>query len=68
VVIGDAVNASSPETIEFLRSKGVDVTVLDRAASAAAQGCIALAAKFRAERPELWLEDWGGGPNPALRP
>jgi cytosine deaminase len=68
VVIGDAVNASSPETIEFLRSNGVEVTVLDRTASSAAQGCIALAAKFRAERPELWLEDWGGGPNPALRP
>jgi creatinine deaminase len=67
VVIGDAVNASSPETIEFLRSNGVEVTVLDPAASAAAQGCIALAAKFRVERPELWLEDWGGGPNPALR-
>lgn len=67
VVIGDAVNAAGPETIEFLRSNGVDVTVLDRTASAAAQGCIALAAKFRVERPELWFEDWGGGPNPALR-
>jgi len=28
-------------------------------------GCIALAAKFRVERPELWFEDWGGEPNPA---
>ena len=65
VVIGDAVNASSPETIEFLRSKGVDVAILDPTTSAAAQGCTALAAKFRSERPELWLEDWGGGPNPA---
>jgi len=63
VVIGDAVNAATPETIEFLRSKGVDVTVLDPAASAAAQGCVALSARFRAERPDLWLEDWGGGPS-----
>ena len=68
VVIGDAVNASGPETIDFLRAHGVEVTVLDPATSAAAQGCIALAAKFRGERPELWTEDWGGGPNPALRP
>ena len=60
VVIGDTVNAASPETIDFLRSKGVEVTVLDASASAAARGCIALAAKFRVERPELWLEDWGG--------
>ena len=67
VVIGDAVNASGSETIEFLRSHGVEVMVLDPAASAAAQGCIALAARFRVERPELWTEDWGGGPNPALR-
>ena len=67
VVIGDAVNAAGPETIDFLRSHGVEVTVLDPAASAAAQKCIALAAKFRAERPELWTEDWGGGANPALR-
>ena len=67
VVIGDAVNAASAETIEFLRAHGVDVTVLDPAKSAAAQGCIALTAKFRVERPELWLEDWGGGINPALQ-
>jgi cytosine deaminase len=68
MVIGDAVNAAGPETIEFLRSNGVDVVVLDPSASAAAQGCVALAAKFRVERPELWLEDWGGGPNPVLHP
>jgi creatinine deaminase len=67
VVIGDVVNAASPETIDFLRSHGVEVTVLDQANSAAARGCIALAAKFRVERPELWTEDWGGGPNPMLR-
>jgi creatinine deaminase len=68
VVIGDAVNASGPETIDFLRAHGVEVTVLDAATSAAAQGCIALAATFRVERPELWTEDWGGGPNPSLTP
>ncbi|HEY3635864.1 MAG TPA: nucleoside deaminase [Caldimonas sp.] len=66
VVIGDVMNAASPETIEFLRSKGVDVTVLDQTNSSAARGCIALSAKFRVERPDLWLEDWGGGPNPLL--
>ena len=66
VVVGDAVNASGPETVDFLRSHGVEVTVLDPAASAAAQGCIGLAAKFRGERHELWTEDWGGGPNPVL--
>jgi creatinine deaminase len=66
VVIGDTVNAGGDETIRFLRGKGVEVTVIDAATSPAARDCIALAARFRAERPELWLEDWGGGPNPAL--
>lgn len=68
VVVGDTVNASSDETLRFLRAKGVEVTVMDPAASPAARDCIALAARFRRERPELWLEDWGGGPNPALAP
>lgn len=63
VVIGDAQNASSDETIRFMRGKGVDVIVLDPAASTAAHDCIALCARFRSEKPELWLEDWGGGPN-----
>ena len=65
VVIGDAANAAGPETIDFLRAHGIEVTVLDAEASAAAQGCIALAARFRVEQPELWAEDWGGGPDPA---
>ncbi|MFN7112756.1 MAG: nucleoside deaminase [Alphaproteobacteria bacterium] len=65
VVIGDTVNAGSDETILFLRAKGIEVTVLDPAQSAAAADCIKLAAAFRAEKPDLWLEDWGGGPNPA---
>ncbi len=68
VVIGDAVNASSDETIRFMRGQGVEVIVMDAQASPAARDCVALVAKFRAEKPELWLEDWGGGPNPMLTP
>ena len=67
VVVGDAENAASDETIRFLRAHGVEVVVMDPATSEAARDCIALARRFRSERPELWLEDWGGGPNPALR-
>ena len=66
VVIGDAVNAASDETIRFMRSHGVEVVVMDPGTSAAARDCIALVEKFRREKPDLWLEDWGGGPNPAL--
>jgi cytosine/creatinine deaminase len=66
VVIGDAVNASSDETIRFLRGKGVEVIVMDPDSSAAARDCVALVARFRREKPDQWLEDWGGGPNPAL--
>ncbi len=68
VVIGDTANASSDETIRFLRSRGIEVIVMDPAISAAARGCIELAARFRGEKPEQWLEDWGGGPNHRLRP
>jgi cytosine deaminase len=60
VVIADVVNASSDETIRFMRSRGIDVIVLEPATSDAARKCIALAARFRRERPDLWLEDWGG--------
>ncbi len=60
VVIGDTVNAASDETIRFLRERGVEAIVLDPAVSPAARGCIDLVQRFRAERPELWLEDWGG--------
>lgn len=60
VVIGDCENAGSDETVRFLKAKGVDVIVLDKSTSPAAQNCIALAAKFRTEKPELWREDWGG--------
>ena len=62
VVIGDVVNASSDETIRFMRSRGIEVIVLDPERSEAGKGCVELAARFRREKPELWLEDWGGEP------
>ena len=68
VVIGDVLNASGDETIRFMRGKGVEVIVMDPQASAAARDCVALVRAFRAEKPDQWLEDWGGGPNPALTP
>ena len=68
VVIGDAVNAASDETIRFMRGKGVEVVVMDPQTSPAARDYVALVERFRRERPELWLEDWGGGLNPALQP
>lgn len=67
VVIGDATNASSAETIEFMRGRGIEVLVLDPTVSQAARDCIELAARFRKEKPDLWMEDWGGGPNPGLK-
>lgn len=67
VVIGDVMNASSDETLRFMKARGIEVIVLDPDTSAAAGDCINLCAKFREERPELWLEDWGGGPNPRLK-
>lgn len=67
VVIGDVANASSDETVRFMKARGIEVIVLDPASSAAAKDCIALCAKFRKEKPDLWLEDWGGGPNPRLK-
>jgi cytosine/creatinine deaminase len=66
VVIGDVANASSDETIRFMRGKGLEVVVMNPQTSAAARACIELVAKFREEKPDLWLEDWGGGPNAAL--
>ena len=67
VVIGDAVNAASDETIRFMRAKGIEVVVLDPQTSPAARDCVELVRTFRRERPDLWLEDWGGGPNPTLK-
>ena len=52
VVVGDVTN--SPGNVEFLRENGVEGVVLDH------RPCIDLVAKFRAESPDLWLEDWGG--------
>lgn len=52
VVVGDTVNSAG--NVDFLRSHGVDVLVLND------ENCIALVRKFREEKPDLWLEDWGG--------
>lgn len=52
VVVGDTVNSEG--NVDFLRERGVEVIVLNH------QPCIDLVAKFREEKPELWLEDWGG--------
>jgi cytosine deaminase len=60
VVIGDVTNASNDETIRFLRGRGIEVIVLDPITSNAARTCVELASRFRQEKPELWLEDWGG--------
>lgn len=49
VVIGEAQNFGGNE--EFLRSRGVEVIVADD------PDCIALMARFIAEKPELWAED-----------
>lgn len=53
VVVGDTVN--SPGNVDFLRERGVEVTVFDD------EDCIELVKKFREEKPDLWHEDWGGG-------
>jgi creatinine deaminase len=49
VVIGE--DRNFPGNIEFLRERGVQVSLLDD------QDCIQLMGKFIAERPELWYED-----------
>jgi cytosine deaminase len=67
VVIGDVANAANDETIRFLEGRGIEVIVLDPSASNAARACIDLASRFRHEKPGLWLEDWGGGPNTQIR-
>jgi len=63
VVIGDVANAASGETIQFLRNRGVEVIIMDPAASSVARKCTELTARFREEKPELWDEDWGGASN-----
>ncbi len=52
VVVGDTVNSKG--NVEFLRQRGVDVVILND------EKCIALVKKFREEKPDLWMEDWGG--------
>lgn len=52
VVVGDATNASGNE--QMLREKGVKVDILEDPVG------IALYAKYRAEKPELDMEDWKG--------
>jgi cytosine deaminase len=52
VVVGDTVNSEG--NVNFLRERGVEVVVLND------KKCIDLVKKFREEKPDLWLEDWGG--------
>ncbi len=52
VVVGDVTNASGNE--QLLREKGVKVDILEDPLG------IALYAKYRAEKPELDMEDWKG--------
>ena len=52
VVIGDVTNASGTE--QMLREKGIKVDILEDPAG------IALYAKYKAEKPDLDLEDWKG--------
>jgi creatinine deaminase len=52
VVVGDVTNASGNEAM--LRGKGVKVDILEDPKG------IALYAKYRAEKPDLDLEDWKG--------
>jgi creatinine deaminase len=52
VVVGDVTSASGNE--QLLRDKGVKVDILED------QKGIAIYAKYRAEKPELDIEDWKG--------
>ncbi len=52
VVVGDTVNSEG--NVDFLQDRGVEVIVLN------SQECIDLVKKFREEKPDLWIEDWGG--------
>lgn len=52
VVVGDVTNASGSEQV--LREKGIKVDILEDHVG------IALYAKYRAEKPELDVEDWKG--------
>ena len=52
VVVGDARNLAG--MMDFLRQRGVEVVLLD------APDCVALMARFIAEKPTLWDEDIAG--------
>jgi cytosine deaminase len=52
IVVGDAVNSEG--NVQFLKENGINVSVIND------NNCIELVKKFRNEKPELWLEDWGG--------
>jgi len=52
VVVGDVTNASGNE--RMLRQKGIKVDILEDSVG------VALYAKYRAEKPDLDLEDWKG--------
>lgn len=52
VVVGE--NRNFPGNIDFLRSHGVDVELIDD------PDCVALMRRFIEERPELWDEDIAG--------
>ena len=52
VVVGDVTNASGNEAV--LRDRGIQVDILEDRHS------IELYARYRAEKPELDTEDWGG--------
>ena len=54
LVVGETRNFSG--NIELLRSRGVEVTVLDD------RDCVALMSRFIAEKPELWFEDIAQAP------
>ena len=60
VVIGDSVNSARSETLEFLKGHNIELVLMNGAVSKVAKACIELVFKFRNEKPELWLEDWGG--------
>ena len=68
VVIGDVENASSDETLRFLRARGVEVVVLEPADSPAAHACVELVKSFRTDRPAAPVLQPEVGPNPALVP
>ena len=52
VVVGEA--RTYPGDLDFLRSQGVQVVLLDDA------GCVAAMEEFQARYPEVWSEDIGG--------